>query len=42
MPEQLQQIIDRIVEWWKKFNKKQNYCSADKMSGNKNKNYSLY
>ncbi|MCI5934369.1 MAG: flagellar basal-body MS-ring/collar protein FliF [Lachnospiraceae bacterium] len=23
MPEQLQQIIDRIVEWWKKFNKKQ-------------------
>ena len=23
MPEQLQKIINRVVEWWKKFNTKQ-------------------
>ena len=23
MPEQVKQIIDRIVEWWKKFNNRQ-------------------
>ena len=23
MPEQLQQILDKILEWWKKFNTKQ-------------------
>ena len=23
MPEQLQKILDRVVEWWKKFSNKQ-------------------
>ena len=39
MPEQLQKILDRVVEWWKKFSNKQKnaadqpYRSGDPCAG---------
>ena len=33
MPEQLQKILDRVVEWWKKFSNKQRMRSEERRVG---------